>query len=42
MLLTGQEYLQSIRDGRKVYVGRELVDDVTRIRRSPTPRIRLR
>ena len=29
MLLTGQEYLESIRDGRKVYVGRELVDDVT-------------
>jgi 4-hydroxyphenylacetate 3-monooxygenase len=29
MLLTGQEYLQSIRDGRRVYVGRELVEDVT-------------
>ena len=29
MLLTGQEYLESIRDGRKVYVGRELVEDVT-------------
>jgi len=29
MLLTGDEYLQSIRDGRKVYVGRELVGDVT-------------
>ena len=29
MLLTGDEYLQSIRDGRRVYVGRELVEDVT-------------
>jgi 4-hydroxyphenylacetate 3-monooxygenase len=29
MLLTGKEYLESIRDGRKVYVGRELVEDVT-------------
>jgi len=29
MLLTGNEYLKSIRDGRRVYVGRELVDDVT-------------
>ena len=29
MLLTGQEYLESIRDGRRVYVGSELVDDVT-------------
>lgn len=29
MLLTGQEYLESIRDGRRVYVGRELVRDVT-------------
>ncbi len=29
MLMTGQEYLESIRDGRKVYVGRELVEDVT-------------
>jgi 4-hydroxyphenylacetate 3-monooxygenase len=29
MLLTGQEYLESIRDGRKIYVGRELVEDVT-------------
>ena len=29
MLLTGKEYLESIRDGRRVYVGRELVDDVT-------------
>jgi 4-hydroxyphenylacetate 3-monooxygenase len=29
MLLTGQEYLESIRDGRRVHVGRELVRDVT-------------
>ena len=29
MLLTGDEYLESIRDGRRVYVGGELVDDVT-------------
>src|ERR1700755_2204286 len=29
MLLTGQEYLESIRDGRKASVGRELVEDVT-------------
>jgi 4-hydroxyphenylacetate 3-monooxygenase len=29
MLLTGQEYLESIRDGRRVYVGGELVEDVT-------------
>jgi 4-hydroxyphenylacetate 3-monooxygenase len=29
MLLTGKEYLSSIRDGRKVYVGSELVEDVT-------------
>ena len=29
MLLTGQEYLESIRDGRRVYVGSEHVDDVT-------------
>ena len=29
MLLTGKEYLESIRDGRRVYVGGELVDDVT-------------
>ena len=29
MLLTGDEYLQSIRDGRRVYVGSELVGDVT-------------
>lgn len=26
---TGQEYLESLRDGRKVYVGGELIDDVT-------------
>ena len=29
MLLTGQEFLESIRDGRRVYVGSELVEDVT-------------
>ena len=29
MLLTGQEYLESIRDGRRVYVGGEEVNDVT-------------
>jgi 4-hydroxyphenylacetate 3-monooxygenase len=29
MLMTGDEFLKSIRDGRKVYVGGELVDDVT-------------
>jgi 4-hydroxyphenylacetate 3-monooxygenase len=30
MLKTGQEYLEGLRDGRRVYVGGELVDDVTR------------
>src|SRR6478736_2232570 len=29
MLLTGQEYLESIRDGRRVHAGGELVNDVT-------------
>jgi 4-hydroxyphenylacetate 3-monooxygenase len=29
VLLTGAEYLESIRDGRRVYLGRERVDDVT-------------
>ena len=29
MLMTGEEYLESIRDGRRVYVGGELVEDVT-------------
>src|SRR5262249_39485973 len=29
MLMTGKEYLDSIRDGRRVYVGGELVEDVT-------------
>ena len=29
MLMTGQDYLESIRDGRRVYVGGELVEDVT-------------
>ncbi|HET9893408.1 MAG TPA: 4-hydroxyphenylacetate 3-hydroxylase N-terminal domain-containing protein [Streptosporangiaceae bacterium] len=29
MLRTGKEYLESLRDGRRVYVGKELVEDVT-------------
>ena len=29
MLRTGSDYLASIRDGRKIYVGSELVRDVT-------------
>ena len=29
MLMTGKDYLDSIRDGRRVYIGSELVDDVT-------------
>ena len=29
MLKTGEEHLESLRDGRKVYIGNELVDDVT-------------
>ncbi|HTS39135.1 MAG TPA: 4-hydroxyphenylacetate 3-hydroxylase N-terminal domain-containing protein [Xanthobacteraceae bacterium] len=29
MLLTGKDYLASIRDGRKVYLGSELIEDVT-------------
>lgn len=29
MLLTGDEYLDSLRDGRCVYIGREKIDDVT-------------
>jgi 4-hydroxyphenylacetate 3-monooxygenase len=29
MLMTGEEYLASLRDGRRVYVGKELVQDVT-------------
>ncbi len=28
-MLTGDEFLESIRDGRKVYIGSELVEDVT-------------
>ncbi|MEE2655467.1 MAG: 4-hydroxyphenylacetate 3-hydroxylase N-terminal domain-containing protein [Pseudomonadota bacterium] len=28
-MLTGKQYLDSIRDGRKVYIGKELVEDVT-------------
>lgn len=30
MLRTGQDYLSAIRDGRKIYIGSELVRDVTR------------
>ena len=30
MLRTGKEHLESLRDGRLVYVGREKIDDVTR------------
>jgi 4-hydroxyphenylacetate 3-monooxygenase len=29
MLLTGQDYLDSVRDGRRVYVGGEEVEDAT-------------
>jgi hypothetical protein len=29
MLMTGEDYLESIRDGRRVYIGGELVEDVT-------------
>lgn len=29
MLKTGQEFLEGLRDGRKVYIGSELVEDVT-------------
>jgi len=29
MLRTGSQYLQSLRDGRKIYIGEELVSDVT-------------
>ena len=29
MLMTGKEYLQSIHDGRVIYVGKERVDDQT-------------
>src|SRR5262245_63775037 len=29
MLMSGEDYLESIRDGRRVYVGGELVEDVT-------------
>src|SRR5436189_841711 len=30
MLRTGQEHLESLRDGRVIYIGSEKVDDVTR------------
>jgi 4-hydroxyphenylacetate 3-monooxygenase len=29
MLMTGKEYLQSIRDGRVIYIGKERVKDQT-------------
>jgi len=29
MLLTGKEYLESIRDGRQIYVGKERIEDAT-------------
>ena len=29
MLKTGEQHLDSLRDGRKVYIGDELVEDVT-------------
>ena len=29
MLMTGKEYLQSIRDGRIIYVGKERIEDQT-------------
>ena len=29
MLMTGKEYLQSIRDGRVIYVGKERIEDQT-------------
>jgi 4-hydroxyphenylacetate 3-monooxygenase len=29
MLMTGDEFLESIRDGRRVYIGSEVVEDVT-------------
>jgi 4-hydroxyphenylacetate 3-monooxygenase len=29
MLRTGPEYLESIRDGRRIYVGRERIEDAT-------------
>ena len=40
--LTGEEYLESLRDSREVYVYGERVEDVTRTRRSATPRARSR
>jgi aromatic ring hydroxylase len=33
MLMSGKEYLESIRDGRGLYVGRERIADQTRQRR---------
>ena len=42
MLRTGKEHLESLRDGRVVYVGGERIDDVTthpalQARRRPSP-----
>jgi aromatic ring hydroxylase len=39
MLRTGSDYLEALRDGRRIYVGGELVRDVTS-QRSATPRVR--
>ena len=30
MLMIGKEYLQSIRDGRVIYVGKERIEDQTK------------
>ena len=40
MLMTGKEYLQSIHDGRVIYVGKERVKDQTThpTGHEPTPR----
>ena len=38
MLMTGKEYLKSIRDGRVLYVGRERIADQKNIRPSPAAR----
>ena len=29
MLKSGKEYLEGLRDGRRVYLGNELVEDIT-------------
>jgi aromatic ring hydroxylase len=38
MLMTGKDYLQSIRDGRVIYVGNERVADQTTHRHLPAGR----